>query len=150
MDRKPTVVIIGKDGGVSKIVRTLGFRPVVAGHPEEALGKAKGTAIVLVDLPSPAAEPGFLRELSKGGCPILIIADSETPSADLLPGDGNIRILTRPVRDADLDAALRSALRGDRGTARAPRHSQRSERYLAEYAPLLDHSPAMRAVKVVI
>ena len=56
-------------------------------------------------------------------------------------------MLTRPVRNTDSQVAVRNALRTGREAQKA---SAIRERYLAEYAPLFDHSPKMRAIREMI
>ena len=56
-------------------------------------------------------------------------------------------MLTRPVRNTDSQVAVRNALRTGREAQKA---SAIGERYLAEYAPLFDHSPKMRAIREMI
>ncbi len=111
MDGARTVLIVGEDAGASRTARTLGFQAVVAGQLEEAVTKAKGAppSLVLVNLPGSALEPRWLLQLSKEPCPILIVADADGRTSPR-PKNGKIRTLHRPLREADLDAALRSAL----------------------------------------
>ena len=144
MDGTRTILIVGEDAGASKTAKTLGFRAIVASQLQDAIAKVRGTplSLVLVNLPGDALEPRWLRQLSKEPCPILIVADPEGLMPPLRPRNGKIRTLHRPLREADLDAALRSVL----DPARAPD----GHGHLAQYAPLFDHSPAMRAIKQII
>jgi len=145
-----TILIVGDDSGASKAAKALGFRAVLAGQLQEAVAQVRSTppSLVLVNLPGNALEPRWLRQLSKEPCPILIVADSRQLTA-LGPTNGKIRTLHRPLREADLDAALRSALdpaRPTDGSSKLPR----TDRHLAEYSRLFNHSPAMRAIKQII
>ena len=147
MDGTRTILIVGEDAGASKTAKTLGFRAIVASQLQDAIAKVRGTplSLVLVNLPGNALEPRWLRQLSKEPCPILIVADPEGLMPPLRPRNGKIRTLHRPLREADLDAALRSVL-DPNGSWKLPR----TDRHLAEGAPLFDHSPAMRAIKQII
>ena len=151
MDGTRTILIVGEDAGASKAAKTLGFRAVVASQLREAVAKVQGTSpsLVLVNLPGNALEPRWLRQLSKEPCPILIVADPEGLPPPLRPKNGKIRTLHRPLREADLDAALRSALdpaRPTDGSWKLPP----TDRHPADYVPRFDHSPAMRAIKQII
>src|SRR5712691_8005760 len=143
----PTVLIIGEDSGTSESAKRLGFQTIFASQPQEALAKLRESlpSLVLIDLPGAAVEDRWLHQLSKG-CPILIVADPGMSLGPPSSGDGRIRIINRPLREGDLDAALRSLLEGAVGHARL----QRSERYLADYGSLFDHSPGMRVIRDVI
>ncbi len=153
MGGRPTVVIVGEPEGVRDSVSRLGFHPVVAGQPDEALRTVKGLtpSLVLINLPGRAVDPRFLRQLSKEG-PVLVLTDPEGPSTPVRRKNGKIRVLVRPVAEADLQAALRLAVPSGDGstTPEAPRTPNPGDRYRAEYAPFFAQSPAMRAIRAVI
>jgi two-component system response regulator AtoC len=146
MGGRPTVVIIGEQEGVDHSIRRLGFQPVLAGQPEEALPPVQGLtpSLVLINLPGRVVDPRFLRKLSKEG-PVLILTDPDGSSMPVRPKNGKIRVLVRPIAEADLQAALRMAVPNGDGASAAPEN-----RYLAEYAPFFDQSPAMRAIRGII
>jgi two-component system response regulator AtoC len=155
MEGKPSILIVGDEAGVAESVRTLGFRPVVVGRPQEALTRATRTApsLVLINLPDPAAESTLLRELYREGRPILILTDPDQPRPDIGPTNARIRILTRPVRDEELHAALHAALRAAHTASRADEGTgepREKGRYHARYAQHLSHSPAMQAIGEII
>ncbi len=158
MNGESTVLIVGEDTGMSHVVSMLGLRAVVIGQPQEALTTRQdlSPALVLLNLPGDTVEPRFLRALSKEGTPVLVLANADASSGKvrLKNGrNGKIHVLTRPVHDGDLQAALRSLLPGPRNAAggqRAAAGAQLGERYLTEYAPLFLHSQKMRAIKEII
>lgn len=146
MKSEATVLIIGDDVGVSQSVKTLKLRPIVVGRPDQALETLKSLApsLVLLNLPNDGVKPSFLRRLAKEGCPIVILVDPVAESATGSIKNGKVRVLTRPVGEQDLLAALRTALEGA-GSAPPVR-----DRDLPDYPPLLDISPAMRAIREII
>src|SRR3990172_2282105 len=150
MDGTRTILIVGEDAGASKTAKTLGFRAVRASRLQDAVAQVRSPppSLVLVNLPGNALEPQWLRQLSKEACPILIVADPDGLPPPLRPKNGKIRTLHRPLREADLDAALRSAL--DPAPTSAGSRRLSADRHLAEHVPLFDHSPAMRAIKQII
>ncbi len=143
MDGRPTILIVGEGGEVRSSAKKLGFRTVIAGQPQAALRKVKGTApsAVLINLPGQVPEPKFLAALSEGPYPIVILADSEV-SASVRPINGKIRVVTRPVRHSDLDATIRTVLEDVQ--------ARPSEYPPTKYPPLLDLTPAMRALREII
>jgi len=151
MDGTRTILIVGEDAGASKTAKTLGFRAVLASRLQDAVAQVRSTppSLVLVNLPGNALEPQWLRQLSKEACPILIVADPDGLPPPLRPKNGKIRTLHRPLREADLDTALRSALDHPAPTSAGSRKLS-ADRHPAEYVPLFDHSPAMRAIKQII
>lgn len=82
-DAKRTIlIIIGEDGGVSNLLITLGFRPVIAGPPSQAVARIKNTAwaLVLLNVPGREVKPGITQELCQEECPILLVADASGPA----------------------------------------------------------------------
>ena len=158
MNGESTVLIVGEDTGMSHVMRTLGLHPVVVGQLQEALTKCAdlSPSLVLLNLPGGTVEPRFLRALSEEGTPVLILADPDASSGKVRVKNGRngkIQMLTRPVRDGDLQAAVRSLLTGPRTAAwghRAATGAPLGERYLTEYAPLFLHGPKRRAIKEII
>src|SRR3990167_2215571 len=150
MDGTRTILIVGEDAGASKAAKTLGFRAVLASQLQDAVAQVRSTppSLVLVNLPGNALEPQWLRQLSKEACPILIVADPDGLPPPLRPKNVKIRTLHRPLREADLDTALRSVL--DPAPSSAGSRKLSADRHLAEHVPLFDHSPAMRAIKQII
>ena len=147
MDARRTVLIVGEDPGVSRTVRTLGFRPMVVGGRDESLRRFKGLApsLVLVNLPTGAVEPRLLRDLLKQGGPILVLMDSGLPARDVELTDERIQVLSRPVPTTELQLLVRNVLQGE-----APKSPPSRVRYLTECAPLFEHSPKMRAIREMI
>src|SRR3989304_5057299 len=125
-----------------------GTRPIPI-RPQDARPHAGSPppSRLLATPPGNALEPQWLRQLSKEACPILIVADPDGLPPPLRPKNGKIRTLHRPLREADLDAALRSAL--DPAPTSAGSRRLSADRHLAEYVPLFDHSPAMRAIQQI-
>ena len=154
MGGRPTVVIVGEPEQVNHSIRRLGFRPVVASQPDDALRTVHGLtpSLVLINLPGRVLDPQLLRKLSKEG-PVLLLTDPEGPGVPVSPKNGKIRVLVRPVAEADLDAAIRMAVPrggGESTTPEALRTPHPGNRYLAEHAPFFAQSPAMRAIRAVI
>lgn len=154
MDGKSTILIVGEETGISPCVKSLGARLMVVGQPQEALAKVTRTrpSLVLINLPGSTLEPSILRALSNKGRPILILADLE----DISPPNGQsgkIQILRRPVEPSELRKALQMALDDTLRTSHVrptAGHAAPQDQYLKEYAPLLDKSPAMQAIKEII
>ena len=149
MDAKRTVLIVGEDPGVSRTVRTLGFRPMVVGGRDESLRRFKGPApsLVLVNLPTGAVEPRWLHALLKQGGPILVLTDSGLLAGDVDLENERIQVLPRPVPTTELQVLVRNVLKASGEAQTSP---PVRERYLTEYAPLFDHSPKMRAIREMI
>jgi len=161
MKSKSAVLIVGEDAGMSHMVSTLGFRPIVVGLLQEALTRRQDIfpSLVLLNLPGGPVEPRFLQALSKDQTPVLLLADPDVPFGGVSRKNGKngknikVHVLTRPVRDGDLQAAVRSLLAGPRTAAwgqRVATGAPLEERYLTEYAPLFLHGPKMRAIKEII
>lgn len=158
MNHHSTVLIVGEDPGISRIASSFGLRPIVVGHPQEAIAKREdlSPSLVLLNVPGGTVDPRLLQALSKEGTPVLVLADRSAFSekAKFKNGrNGKIHTLPRPVREDDLETAVRILLgslgRGSRGQGAAAR-APLGERYLAECAPLFLHSPKMRAIKAMI
>ena len=161
MNNESTVLIVGEDTGMSSMLSTLGLRPIVVGGPQEALTKRQNLlpSLVLLNLPGGSLEPRFLDAVSRGGVPVLLLADPDASFGKVSRKNGKngrngkIRVLTRPVRDGELQAAVRTLLKGPSNVSwdqAATTGTLLGERYLAEYAPLFLHSQKMRAVKEII
>jgi transcriptional regulator with GAF, ATPase, and Fis domain len=161
MNNESTALIVGEDTGMSSMLSTLGLRPIVVGGPQEALTQRQNLlpSLVLLNLPGGSLEPRFLDAVSRGGVPVLLLADPDASFGKVSRKNGKngrngkIRVLTRPVRDGELQAAVRTLLEGPSSASwdqAATTGTLLGERYLAEYAPLLLHSQKMRAVKEII
>lgn len=157
MNRSSTVLIVGEDPGMSHIVRTLGLRPIVVGRPQDAITKRHDLlpSLVLLNMAGGTVEPRLLQALSEEGTPVLILADPGVSSrrVSIKNGkNGKIHVLTRPVRDDDLQAAVRFLLEslGNAGGQGSVTGAQLGERYLSECAPPFLHSQKMRAIKEII
>jgi two-component system response regulator AtoC len=158
MKSKSAVLIVGEDAGISHMVSMLGFRPIVVGLLQEALTRRQDIfpSLVLLNLPGGTVEPRFLHALSKDQTPVLLLADPDVPSGGVSRKNGKnikVHVLTRPVRDGDLQAAVRTLLEGSQNAARGQEPAtgaKLGEHYLAEYAPLFIHSPKLRAIKEII
>lgn len=158
MNADSTILIVGKDPGMDHMAGALGLRVIVVERPQEATTRCQDLSptLVLLNLPEGSVEPRFLHALFKEGTPVLILADPSTsPGITSLKDRGNprIHVLTRPVRDGDLQAAVRSFL-ANRGTAASGQGTaaelRLGERYLTDYAPLFTHSRKMRAIKEIV
>src|SRR5437016_8996323 len=126
--------------------------PIVADLPNHALEMQRrlSPALVLVNLPNGDLTPRLLRRLSRPGTPLLLMQDEAGP----IPGPEDphppLYVLKRPVSPGDLRAAVRIVL--PLSSPDLPTHTDRTfgKRYLTEYAPLLDYSAKMQAIKEIV
>ncbi|TLY32374.1 MAG: sigma-54-dependent Fis family transcriptional regulator [Ignavibacteria bacterium] len=152
MAGKPVALILGDDAGIGQCVQTMGFRPIVADLPNHAMEMQRrlSPALVLVNLPNGDLTPRLLRRLSRSGTPLLLMQDEAGP----IPGPEGphppLCVLKRPVSPGDLRAAVRIVL--PLSSPDLPTHTDRTfgKRYLTEYAPLLDYSAKMQAIKEIV
>jgi len=148
----PVALILGDDAGIGQCVQTMGFRPIVADPPDDVLEMQRrlSPALVLVNLPNGDLTPALLRGLSRSGTPLLVMRDAADPIPGPVDRQPSFYVLRRPVSPVDLQTVVRTAL-----PASSPDSSIRTDRtfskcYLTEYAPLLDHSAKMRAIREVV
>jgi two-component system response regulator AtoC len=148
----PVALILGDDAGIGQCVQTMGFRPIVADPPDDVLEMQRrlSPALVLVNLPNGDLTPALLRGLSRSGTPLLVMRDAADPIPGPVDRQPSFYVLRRPVSPGDLQTVVRTAL-----PASSPDSSIRTDRtfskcYLTEYAPLLDHSAKMRAIREVV
>ena len=152
MAGKPVALILGDDTGIGRCVQTMGFDPVVADLPDDALEMQRclSPALVLVNLPNGDLTPRLLRRLGRPGIPLLLVQDAAHPIPGPADQDAPFHVLSRPVRSGDLQAALRTVLPPP--SPGSPSQTERTfgEGYLADYASLLGYSAKMRAIKELV
>ena len=151
MDGKSVVLIVGEETEIGPSVRALGFRPVTVPGLEDVRTRLETSqpAFVLINQPEQRLNPVILHDLSRSSAPIFLVRNPGAADGDVEAGS-RIRILTRPVTDLDLEAAVlatigyvgRSAM-----SLEADRPRQFPGQYVSEYAHLFDHSPQMRAIR---
>ena len=152
MAGKPVALILGDDTGIGRCVQNLGFDPVVADLPDDALEMQRclSPALVLVNLPNGDLTPRLLRRLGRPRIPLVLVRDAGDPILGPADQDAPFHVLSRPVSPGDLRAALRIVLPPSSPGSPTPADPMFGERYLTEYASLLGFSAKMRAIKELV
>jgi two-component system, NtrC family, response regulator AtoC len=148
MAGRPVALILGDESGIGPCVESLGFNPIVADPPGDALTMHRrlSPALVLVNVTGDLA-PRLLRGLSRSGTPLVLMRDELEAMPRQPDAKQPVYVLSRPVRPRDLEEVVRHAC-----PPSEPSFSDLGPgaRYVSEYAPILARSAKMREIKEIV